>query len=158
MKTDAIREGIDYLRGQFRKPIHYRDIAKVVKNGYPAHPDAMEAELAALETDNAAMREVLNNLCLSADALQCKYDQEDSDVIAVRLDLDEADLVLTLPTDKVLVDVEKLREIVDTLGTVVPSDQNAMIAWAVKSGNAVYTHAGAAYYSLIALLKDHNEN
>jgi len=62
------------------------------------------AELAALETDNAAMREALNNLCLSADALQCKYDQEDSDVIAVRLDLDEADLALTLPTGKVLVD------------------------------------------------------
>ena len=151
MKTEHIKKCIEYARHMETAGIGTLDSGKC------GAVDA-RAELAAIETDNAAMREVLNNLCLSADALQCKYDQEDSDVIAVRLDLDEADLVLTLPTDKVLVDVEKLREIVDTLGTVVPSDQNAMIAWAVKSGNAVYTHAGAAYYSLIALLKDHNEN
>ena len=73
-------------------------------------PGDDELRIVALEAENAAMREALNALVLSADYLQGKLDQEDPDVIAVRLDLDEADLALTLPTKKVLVDVEKLRE------------------------------------------------
>lgn len=38
------------------------------------------------------------------------------------------------------------------LKKVVPSDQNLMIDWAVKSKNPVYTNAGSAYRVLDAAL------
>lgn len=40
---------------------------------------------------------------------------------------------------------EGLAEVVRLLGKVVPEDKNRMIAWAVKSQDAVYTNAGAAF-------------
>lgn len=42
-------------------------------------------------------------------------------------------------------DIACLREIVRLLGKVVPPSKNAMIDWAVKSQDSVYTNAGAAY-------------
>lgn len=49
---------------------------------------------------------------------------------------------------KVVPDVE---EVIRVLGKVVPNDQNAMIEWAVKSQDSVYTNAGAAYRLLLEL-------
>lgn len=40
---------------------------------------------------------------------------------------------------------EGLAEVVRLLAKVVPEDQNRMIEWAVKSQDAVYTNAGAAF-------------
>jgi protein-tyrosine-phosphatase len=40
---------------------------------------------------------------------------------------------------------EILADIVRVLGKVVPDDKDAMIAWAVKSQDSVYTNAGTAY-------------
>jgi len=37
------------------------------------------------------------------------------------------------------------REACRLLGKVVPNDQNKMIQWAVRSGDSVYTNAGAAF-------------
>ena len=41
-----------------------------------------------------------------------------------------------------------------TLSAVVPNNQNAMIDWAVKSHDSVYTRAGAAFF----VLGDYIEN
>ncbi len=47
---------------------------------------------------------------------------------------------------KIARDAEKgLAEVVRLLAKVVPEDQNRMIEWAVKSQDAVYTNAGAAF-------------
>lgn len=40
------------------------------------------------------------------------------------------------------------------LAKVVPADQDDMIRWAVKSGDAVYTNAGAAYRNLVEALAE----
>jgi len=40
---------------------------------------------------------------------------------------------------------EGLADVVRLLAKVVPADQNKMIDWAVKSQDAVYTNAGAAF-------------
>lgn len=47
---------------------------------------------------------------------------------------------------KIARDAEQgLAEVVRLLAKVVPEDQNKMIEWAVKSQDAVYTNAGAAF-------------
>jgi len=49
---------------------------------------------AHLITAAPEMYEALEVLSLSADCLQCKHDQEDPDVIAVRIDMDDAEIAL----------------------------------------------------------------
>lgn len=62
-------------------------------------------------------------------------------------------------TDKLLADADALLRMVPAikdahrlLAKVVPADQNDMIRWAVKSGDATYTNAGAAYRGLVEIL------
>ena len=105
MKTDAIEHQIEVYRGYAAT---YSEDSPERKDCTEA-ADQMEAELTAIETALAAKDEALRNLQLSADSLQCKLDQSDPDVIAVRLDIDEADVALTTPTGKVLSGEEKAK-------------------------------------------------
>ena len=50
--------------------------------------------------------------------------------------------------------VKVVQEMVRLLGKVVPANQNAMIEWAVKSQDSVYTNAGATYFIGQAKLKE----
>lgn len=54
-----------------------------------------------------------------------------------------------------LIEVRDARRL---LGKVVPKDQNDMIKWAVKSGDSVYTNAGAAFRTLDKALRAYDKS
>ena len=77
----------------------------------------------ALAKENEQLRKALWQLMLSADELQSKCGQDDPDVIAVRLDLDDAQVALSSPPSGMrVVSVEQLREILGAIRRPIPRD------------------------------------